>query len=76
MADFIFNGVSEFLSCHSVSFGLHVTLLIVLKASLTAGYSNLVPDKINHGYGFSCDGPGRGGTCDLTSLDAIYLASF
>ena len=24
-----------------------------------------MPDKIHFGYGFACDGPGRGGTCDI-----------
>ena len=28
------------------------------------------------GYSFPCDGPGRGGTCDISAWDAFYLAVF
>ena len=28
------------------------------------------------GYGFPCDGPGRGGTCDISAFDGLYLAIF
>jgi photosystem I P700 chlorophyll a apoprotein A2 len=35
-----------------------------------------MPDKIHFGFGFACDGPGRGGTCDISAWDSFYLASF
>ena len=35
-----------------------------------------MPDKMEHSYGFSCDGPGRGGTCDISAWDSFYLATF
>ena len=35
-----------------------------------------MPDKIHFGYGFACDGPGRGGTCDISAWDSFYLATF
>ena len=27
-------------------------------------------------FGYACDGPGRGGTCDLSAWDTSYLAIF
>ena len=33
-------------------------------------------DKKDFGYSFPCDGPGRGGTCDISAWDAFYLAMF
>ena len=38
--------------------------------------TKLIPDKKDLGYAFPCDGPGRGGTCDSSSWDAMYLAMF
>ena len=35
-----------------------------------------MPDKMEHSFGFSCDGPGRGGTCDISAWDSFYLATF
>jgi photosystem I P700 chlorophyll a apoprotein A2 len=35
-----------------------------------------MPDKKDFGYAFPCDGPGRGGTCDISAWDAFYLAVF
>ena len=35
-----------------------------------------MPDKIHFGYGFACDGPGRGGTCDISAWDSFYLATY
>ena len=42
-----------------------------LKAALTARSSKLMPDKVAFGYGFLCDGPGRGGTCDISAVGWI-----
>ena len=35
-----------------------------------------MPDKKDFGYSFTCDGPGRGGNCDISVWDAFYLAVF
>ncbi|KAH7287063.1 hypothetical protein KP509_32G035600 [Ceratopteris richardii] len=35
-----------------------------------------MPNKKEFGYSFPCDGPGRGGTCDISAWDAFYLAVF
>lgn len=61
---------------HAIALGLHVTTLVAIKASLSAVGSKLMPDKVSFGFGFPCDGPGRGGTCDISSWDGIYLAAF
>mmetsp|Transcript_6945 Transcript_6945/g.14901 ORF Transcript_6945/g.14901 Transcript_6945/m.14901 type:complete len:662 (-) Transcript_6945:7-1992(-) len=61
---------------HAIALGLHVSVLILLKGALQARGSKLMPDKMEHSYGFSCDGPGRGGTCDISAWDSFYLAMF
>ena len=38
--------------------------------------AKLMADKIHQHYGYSCDGPGRGGTCDISAWDSFYLATF
>lgn len=47
---------------HGIALGFHVTTLILIKAALNSRSSKLMPDKLSFGYGFPCDGPGRGGT--------------
>jgi len=69
-------GPGDFLAHHAIALGLHVTVLILLKGSLDGRGSKLMPDKIHFGYGFACDGPGRGGTCDISAWDSFYLATF
>ena len=69
-------GPGDFLAHHAIALGLHLTLLILLKGSLDGAGSKLMPDKIHFGYGFACDGPGRGGTCDISAWDSFYLATF
>ena len=66
----------DLLADHAISVGLHLTVLILLKGSLDGPGSKLMPDKIHFGYGFSCDGPGRGGSCDISAWDSFYLATF
>ena len=61
---------------HGIALGLHVTTLILVKAALNGRSSKLFPDKVAFGYGFPCDGPGRGGTCDISAWDGFYLAVF
>ena len=53
-----------------------MTLLIVLKAAFDSKGSRILPDKSSYGYAFPCDGPGHGGSCDISSWDIFYLALF
>jgi photosystem I P700 chlorophyll a apoprotein A2 len=69
-------GPGDFLVHHAIALGLHVTALILIKGALDARGSKLMPDKKDFGYSFPCDGPGRGGTCDISAWDAFYLAMF
>jgi photosystem I P700 chlorophyll a apoprotein A2 len=69
-------GPGDFLVHHAISLGLHTTTLILVKGALDARGSKLMPDKKDFGYSFPCDGPGRGGTCDISAWDAFYLAVF
>jgi photosystem I P700 chlorophyll a apoprotein A2 len=69
-------GPGDFLVHHAISLGVHVTTLILVKGALDARGSKLIPDKKDFGYSFPCDGPGRGGTCDISSWDAFYLSVF
>ena len=49
---------------------------ILLKGVLFARSSRLIPDKANLGFRFPCDGPGRGGTCQVSSWDHVFLGLF
>nr|YP_009139321.1 P700 apoprotein A2 of photosystem I [Lepidodinium chlorophorum]BAR72295.1 P700 apoprotein A2 of photosystem I [Lepidodinium chlorophorum] len=69
-------GPGDFLVHHAISLGVHVTTLILVKGALDARGSKLIPDKKDFGYSFPCDGPGRGGTCDISSWDRFYLSVF
>ena len=66
----------DFITLHSGSFGLHVSTLILLKGCLDSRGSRLFPDKYILGFGFPCDGPSRGGTCDISCWDSVYLSTF
>ena len=69
-------GPGDFLVHHAIALGLHTTTLILVKGALDARGSKLMPDKKDFGYAFPCDGPGRGGTCDISGWDAFYLSFF
>ncbi|KEH16432.1 photosystem I P700 chlorophyll A apoprotein, partial [Medicago truncatula] len=69
-------GPGDFLVHHAIALGLHTTTLILVKGALDARGSKLMPDKKDFGYSFPCDGPRRGGTCDISAWDAFYLAIF
>ncbi|VEP15055.1 Photosystem I P700 chlorophyll a apoprotein A2 [Hyella patelloides LEGE 07179] len=69
-------GPGDFYVHHAIALGLHVTTLILVKGALDARGSKLMPDKKDFGYSFPCDGPGRGGTCDISAWDSFYLATF
>ncbi|KAB1670235.1 hypothetical protein ES319_1Z186300v1, partial [Gossypium barbadense] len=71
---FLTIGLGDFLVHHAIALGLHTTTLILVKGALDARGSKLIPDKKDFGYSFPCDGPGRGGTCDISAWDAFYLA--
>mmetsp|Transcript_5868 Transcript_5868/g.17443 ORF Transcript_5868/g.17443 Transcript_5868/m.17443 type:complete len:735 (-) Transcript_5868:9-2213(-) len=69
-------GPGDFLVHHAIALALHTTTLILVKGALDARGSKLMPDKKDFGFSFPCDGPGRGGTCDISPWDAFYLAMF
>jgi len=69
-------GTADFMIHHIHAFQIHVTLLILLKGFLFARGSRLVPDKANLGFRFPCDGPGRGGTCQVSGWDHVFLGLF
>ena len=69
-------GTADFLVHHIHAFTIHVTALILLKGVLYARSSKLIPDKARLGFRFPCDGPGRGGTCQVSSWDHVFLGSF
>jgi photosystem I P700 chlorophyll a apoprotein A2 len=73
---FLTIGPGDFLVHHAIALGLHTTTLILVKGALDARGSKLMPDKKDFGYSFPCDGPGRGGTCDISAWDSFYLAMF
>jgi hypothetical protein len=57
----------------SYTFILFVTVLNLLKGVLYARSSRLIPDKANLGFRFPCDGPGRGGTCQVSAWTMYSL---
>jgi photosystem I P700 chlorophyll a apoprotein A2 len=67
---------SDFLVHHALALGLHTSLLVFLKGALDTPGSLLHTEKRQHGFGLPCDGPGRGGTCDISGWDAAYLGAF
>ena len=69
-------GTADFLVHHIHAFTIHVTVLILLKGVLFSRSSRLIPDKANLGFRFPCDGPGRGGTCQVSAWDHVFLGLF
>jgi len=69
-------GTADFLVHHIHAFTIHVTVLILLKGVLFSRNSRLIPDKANLGFRFPCDGPGRGGTCQSSAWDSVFLGLF
>ena len=76
LSPFMTIGPGDFMVHHAIALGLHTTALILIKGALDARGSKLMPDKKDFGYSFPCDGPGRGGTCDISGWDSFYLAFF
>jgi len=48
----------------------------LLKGGLLSRSSRLVPDKATLGFRYPCDGPGRGGTCQISGWDHTFLGLF
>jgi photosystem I P700 chlorophyll a apoprotein A1 len=69
-------GTADFMVHHIHAFTIHVTVLILLKGVLYARSSRLIPDKAALGFRFPCDGPGRGGTCQVSAWDHVFLGLF
>jgi photosystem I P700 chlorophyll a apoprotein A1 len=69
-------GTADFMVFHIHAFTIHLSLLILLKASLYARSSRLVADKVELGFRYPCDGPGRGGTCQISPFDHVFLGLF
>ena len=69
-------GTADFMVHHIHAFTIHIALLILSKGILYARNSRLVSDKLELGFRYPCDGPGRGGTCDISAWDSFYLATF
>jgi photosystem I P700 chlorophyll a apoprotein A1 len=69
-------GTADFMVHHIHAFTIHVTVLILLKGVPFSRNSRLIPDKANLGFRFPCDGPGRGGTCQSSAWDSVFLGLF
>ena len=69
-------GPGDLLINHAIALGLHISIIILIKSSFDSRGSKLMPDKINFSLSFACDGPIRGGTCDISAWDSVYLALF
>ncbi|MGF1567448.1 MAG: photosystem I core protein PsaA [Nodosilinea sp.] len=69
-------GTADFMIHHIHAFTIHVTVLVLLKGVLFARSSRLIPDKGELGFRFPCDGPGRGGTCQVSAWDHVFLGLF
>jgi photosystem I P700 chlorophyll a apoprotein A1 len=66
----------DFLIHHIHAFTIHVCVLILLKGALYSRSSRLVTYKFRLGFRYPCDGPGRGGTCQISPWDHIFLSLF
>nr|QBL07958.1 photosystem I P700 apoprotein A1 [Selaginella moellendorffii] len=66
-------GTADFSVHHIHASTIHATVLIPPKGVPPARSSRLVPDKANLGFRFPCDGPGRGGTCQVSAWDHVFL---
>nr|QCI08457.1 photosystem I P700 apoprotein A1 [Spermothamnion repens] len=69
-------GTADFMVHHIHAFTIHVCVLILVKGFLFSRNSRLIPDKSSLGFRFPCDGPGRGGTCQVSGWDHVFLGLF
>lgn len=67
-------GTADFLVDHIHAFSLHLTVLIILKAISHTRTSRLISDKLDLGFHYPCDGPARGGTCQISPWDHLFLS--
>ena len=65
-------GTADFLVHHIHAFTIHTALLILSKGILYARSSRLVSDKLELGFRYPCDGPGRGGTCQISPWELSF----
>lgn len=59
-------GTADFLVTH-IHVYLSYNIIGLDKGIVYSRSSRLVPDKLNLGFRYPCDGPGRGGTCQISS---------
>ena len=69
-------GTSDFMTHRVHAFTIHVSTPILVKGVLNARGSRLISDKVSLGFRYPCDGPGRGGTCQVSPWDHIFLTLF
>jgi len=69
-------GTADLMVDHIHAFTCHTTSLVMLKGILYARGSRLLSAKLELGWIYPCDGPGRGGTCQISPYDHVYLAAF
>ena len=69
-------GTADFMVHHIHAFTIHIALLILSKGILYARNSRFISDKSELGFRYPCDGPGRGGTCQVSPYDHLYLGFF
>ena len=69
-------GPGDLLVHHAIAFAIHTSVLVLVKGALDGRGSKLMPDKLYYSVSFACDGPTRGGTCDISTWDSFYLAAF
>lgn len=67
-------GTADFLVDHIHAFSLHLTVLIIFKAISHTRSSRLISDKLDLGFHYPCDGPARGGTCQISPWDHLFLS--
>ena len=67
---------ADFMVHHIHAFTVHTAVLVLLKGLLYTRCSRLVSDKWQLGYRYPCDGPGRGGSCQISPWDHIFLSTF
>ena len=69
-------GSADCLVFHLESFCIHTAALVLLKGLLVSRSSRLAADKGALGFAYPCDGPGRGGTCQVSPWDHVFLGTF
>lgn len=69
-------GSNDFLVFHVETFCIHTAVLILVKGFLVSRSSRLIADKNTLGFLYPCDGPGRGGTCQISPWDHVFLGAF